>query len=137
MDFYLPLDIADMRNETTVTKEFFPVWKKYRPVILKLMIDSLEGAAQSYQLSQHEFSDVNSRKSALLSFKLEAHKGRVLYPKEASVVTSDLLILLKQSAKAMELMDASVFTFVLDTQFNLTISSVLSETAVEEMEENV
>ena len=133
----MPLDHADMRDETTVTKEFFPIWKKYRPVILKLMIDSLEGTAQSYQFSKHEFSDVNTRKNAVFSFKMETHKGRVLHPKKASVVASDLLALLKQSAKAIELMDASVFTFVLDAQFNLTISSVLAETATEEIEESV
>ena len=123
-----------MRDELTDTKEFFPIWKKYRPVVLKLMIDSLDGPAQSYQLSHHEFSDVNSRKSAVFSFKLKTHQGRVLHPKKASIVASDLLALLKQSAKAIELMDASVFNFVLDSQFKLTVSSELPETATGEEE---
>ena len=124
-----------MRDDNTVTKEFFPIWKKYRPVILKLMIDSLEGGAQSYKLSGHEFSDANTRKSAAYSFKLETHKGRVLHPKKASVVASDLMAVLKQSAKAIELTDASVFNFVLDAQFKLTVSSVLPETSTEEVDE--
>ena len=133
----MPLDYADMNDDTTGTKEFFPIWKKYRPVVLRLMIDSLEGTAQSYQFSKHEFADVNTRKSAVFSFKMETHKGRVLHPKKASIMASDLLALLKQSAKATELMDASVFNFVLDAQFNLTVSSVKAETASEEEEESV
>ena len=121
-----------MRDDTTDTKEFYPIWKKYRPVVLKLMVDSLEGTPQSYKFSGHEFADANTRKSAAFSFKLETHKGRVLHPKKASVVASDLMAVLKQSAKATELTDASVFYFVLDSQFNLTVSSKLAETASEE-----
>lgn len=98
------------------------------------MIDSLEGTAQSYQFSKHEFSDVNTRKSAVISFKMETHKGRVLHPKKGSVVASDLLALLKQSAKAIELMDAAIFTFLPDAQFNLINSSVSAERATEKME---
>ena len=120
-----------------LTKEFYPIWKKYRPVILKLMIDSLDGSEQSYQLSKHEFSDANTRKSATFSFKLGIHKGRVLHPKKAGVVASDLLALLKQSAKAIELMDTAIFTIVLDPQCKLTINSESTETASEEMEKQV
>ena len=126
-----------MIDETTGTKEFFPIWKKYRPVVLKLMIDSLEGEAQSYQFSGHEFADVNTRKSATFSFKLETHKGRVLHPKKASVVAADLMVVLKQSAKAIELTDAYIFNFALDAQFKLTVSSTSPETASEEAEEEV
>lgn len=112
-----------MIDDSALTKEFYPIWKKYRPVVLKLMIDSLDGTAQTYQLSRHEYADVNTRKSAVFSFKLATHKGRVLHPKKASVIAADLLVVLKQSAKARELMEASIFHFVLDAKFNLTVSS--------------
>lgn len=118
-----------MIDESLNTKEFYPLWKKYKPVLLKLMIDSVQGDSQSYQLSGHEFADANTRKSAAFSFKLTTHKGRVLQPKKASIVASDMLAVLKQSAKAIELMDTSVFSFVLDAKFNLTVSSTAPESS--------
>ena len=61
----------------------------------------------------------------------------MLHPKKASTVASDLLALLKQSAKAIELMDTAIFHFVLDPQFKLTITSEPTETTSEESEESV
>ena len=116
-----------MIYDTSVTKEFFTIWKKYRPVILKLMIDSVKGSVQEYKLSKHEFTDVNTRKSSTFSFKLEIYKGRTLHSTRTGIVASDLIAVLKQSVKALELMDTYTFTFVLDPEFNLLVSSEIQE----------
>ena len=126
-----------MIDETLATKEFYPIWKKYRPVVLKLMVDSLEGESQSYQLSKHEFTDANTRKSSTFAFKLETHKGRVIKPAKPNVVAADMLAMLKQSAKAQELMQTYIFYIVLDPQFNFTVTATPAEAppAQEENEE--
>jgi len=112
-----------MIDESLATKEFFPIWKKYRPVVLKLLVDSLGGETQSYKLSKHEFTDANTRKSSTFAFKLETHKSRVLKPAKASVVAADLLIMLKQSAKAQELLQTHILYFVMDSQFNFSVTA--------------
>ena len=89
------------------------------------MIDSLEGTPQEYKLSKHEFTDVNSRKNASCSFKLEIHKGRSTKVTKPSVIAQDLITLLKQSAKANELMNEYVFNISLDSGFILLVSSKL------------
>ena len=109
--------------DNIVTKEFYPIWKKYKPVLLKLMIDSLEGTPQDYKLSKHEFTDVNSRKNASCSFKLELHKGKSTKLTKPSVIAADLITLLKQSIKATELMSEYIFNISLDSQFTLLVSS--------------
>ncbi len=109
--------------DNIVTKEFYPIWKKYKPVILKLMIDSLEGTPQEYKLSKHEFTDVNSRKNASCSFKLELFKGKSTKLTKPAVIATDLITMMKQSAKATELMNEYIFNISLDSSFTLTVAS--------------
>lgn len=114
-------------NDSDNTKEFFPIWKKYRPVILKLMIDSLEGGVQEYNLSKHEFTDVNTKKSTTYSFKMEAFEGRATYAKKPITVGTDFLAMLKSSGRAIELMNTATFSFELDAQFHFKVSAVKAE----------
>ena len=114
-------------NDSENTKEFFPIWKKYRPVVLKLMIDSLEGGIQEYNLSKHEFSEVNTKKSTTYSFKMDAHEGRATYSKKPITIATDFLAMLKSSGRAVELMSTATFSFELDSQFHFKVSAVKSE----------
>ena len=104
------------------TTEFFPIWKKYKPVIIKLMKDSLYGD-QSYKLFGHEFSDVNTKSTSTYSFKIVVDNGKVTNVKKPSKMANDLLSMIKLSPSAKELMESHIFRFDLDAGFNLTVHS--------------
>ncbi|MCO6360517.1 hypothetical protein [Roseivirga pacifica] len=123
-----------MQFDTVATNAFFPVWKKYRPVLLKLMKDA-EEETQTYPFSKHEFTDVDTKKSTTYPFKLEAHEGRAVNSIKSSLLAQDLLSLLKMSQTAVELMDAATYTFKLDKEFVLHVSSEKAENAEEATEE--
>ncbi len=125
-----------MRYDSLATNAFFPLWRKYRPAILKLMVDSVNIEAQKYQFSKHEFEDLNPRKNTTYSFKLEVFEGAPLTPIKTSELAQDLLVLLKQSEKANSLMQTSTFLFELDKQFVMHISSVPMAQEEEETEED-
>lgn len=108
------------------TTEFFPVWKKYKPVIIKLMKDSLEGD-QSYQLFGHEFADVNTKSTSTYSFKIVLEDGRVTNVKKPSKMALDLLSMIKQSPSGKELVSIHDFKFDLDGSFKLTVRSISKE----------
>mgnify|MGYP001482987203 CR=1 FL=1 len=118
-------------------KEFYPIWKKYRPVILKLMVDAIDGTPQSYKLSKHEFTDANSRKSSTYTFKVITENTRNLKPTKASIVGSDFIAMLQQSGTAVELMQVHQFTFAMDNQFNFSVSAEPLETEEEAPAEEI
>lgn len=120
-----------MISETNNTNEFFPIWKKYRPVILRLMIDATDGTDQTYKMSKHEFTDVNRKKTTTYSFKMQVHQGKVSYGRKGNLLASDLFEVLKQSAKANELMESSVFSFELNPQFQLSVGASAPESTEE------
>lgn len=109
--------------ENIITKEFYTIWKKYKPVVLKMMIDSLDGSFQEYQFMKHEFTDVNPKKNASCSFKLQIYKGRNMKLTPTTVIATDLIAMLKQSIKGTELMKDHIFTISLNTSFKLLVSS--------------
>lgn len=120
-----------MQYDTLQTSAFYPLWKKYRPVILKLMIDSKDGP-QTYSLSKHEFTDLAPKKNIVYSFKMEIFQGKPLTPIKTSLVAQDFVAMLKQSLKANELMETITFNFELDKQFVLQVTSVSNTEESEE-----
>ncbi len=112
-----------MSYDSITTKEYFPIWKKYRPVILKLMIDSEGGNAQQYRFSKHEFTDVDTKKNVTHPFKMDVFQGRGSYPKRASNIATDLLAVLKQSQRAWELMNEATYHFELDKDYMFHVNS--------------
>lgn len=126
-----------MRYDTLLTSAFYPLWKKYRPVMLKLMVDS-EAEPQQYQMSKHEFTDLAPKKNIVYSFKIEMFKGVPLVAPKTSLVALDFIAVIKQSAKANELMQSATYGFELDKQFRLNVSitdRVVVEEEVAETEE--
>jgi len=109
------------------TTEFFPIWKKYKPVIVKLMKDALN-AEQSYQLFGHEFSDVNTKSTSTYSFKLTVDNGKVTNVKKPSKMANDLLSMIKLSPSAKELMEQNIYFINLDASFQLTVKCEPRET---------
>ena len=99
------------------------IWEKYRPVILKLMITSSDGP-QTYQLSAHEFMDVNNKKPTGYSFTLRAFQSRSQNDIKKNLVAQDLLYALRNSDRAEQLMETMQFEFILDKQFVFTVKQI-------------
>lgn len=108
----------------TITYEgkYTHLWQKYRPMILKLMIDAAE-EPQKYQFQKHEFTDLNNQKPTGYSFKLEVHRNEK-QNKVSSSVASDLLSILQSSSKSDELTAESKYLFKMDSKFVLEVSRI-------------
>ncbi len=112
---------------------YFHVWQKYKPVIVKLMMDS-EKKPQTYQLSDHEFRDVNLKRKTGYSFKFKFHSKRSLSSLKTKLLAEDLLSVLLHSNTACELSQDATFEFELDKDFKLHVSR--EELEAKEEEEN-
>jgi hypothetical protein len=110
-------------------QSYASLWNKYRPVILKLMIDSATGT-QQYKLSGHEFKMLNPKEKSGYTFSLQVYQGKAQNSIKESINAQDLLYMLTQSKKASELMTSNAYEFALDKQFNLSVTKV-SAPAVE------
>ena len=109
-----------MINYSTLSHVYTNLWSKYRPAILRLMVDSAEGP-QKYKFSTHEFKNINPNEKGGHSFTLRVFQGKAVNNIKTSVVAKDLLVILKQSKTAAELTDTSTYEFTLDKQFTLHI----------------
>lgn len=107
-------------------KIFTPVWNKYRPAILKMMVDSLE-SPQEYKLSAHEFKAMNTRLKSGFNFTLQVSKGKAINNIRDSVIARELLEVLQLSRKASELTDEAPYQFELDKHFVLRITKLSAE----------
>lgn len=109
-----------MIRTATYEGKYTHVWHKYRPVILKLMVDATEGP-QKYQFQRHEFMDLNNQKPTGYSFKLELYKNEK-QNKVSSSVATDLLSILQSSAKSDQLTMENKYLFRLDSKFSFEVS---------------
>lgn len=99
---------------------YFPLWNKYRPAIIQLMVASEDGP-QQYRLFDHEFKAINSKEKSY-SFELNAHAGKALNNIKESRMAQDLLGVLNMSRKATELLTEFQFEFSMDRHFILRVS---------------
>ena len=104
------------------------VWQKYRPALLKLMVDSSE-TPQRYAFSKHEIKSINPKERKGYSFTLKIHKGKSVNDIRTSAIAKDLLLVLQQSRKALELVDTCTYDFTLDKHFVLHVTKEQSEFA--------
>jgi hypothetical protein len=102
------------------TYMYTPLWNKYRPALLKLMLAAEQGS-QQYKFSGHEFKALNSKEKSY-SFELRAFQGKAVNNIKSSIIAQELLEVLNLSPKATELMDSGTFQFVLDKKFVLHVS---------------
>ena len=107
-------------------RTFIPIWSKYRPVFLKLMIDSSE-KTQHYQLSQHEFKALDPKLKGGYAFNLQVVNGKAVNGLKDSIVAQDLWEILQLSPKATELISGSSFEFRMDKNFVLYIQRLVQE----------
>ena len=101
-------------------KIYTPLWTKYRPAIIQLMVASGQ-APQQYKLYEHEFQAMNPKERSGLSFTLHAHRGKAVNNIKKWEIARDLLEVLGMSKKASELMDADTYEFAMDKKFILHI----------------
>jgi len=104
-------------------KIYTPVWSKYRPAILKMMMDSLN-APQEYKLSAHEFRAMNAKQKGGYNFVLQVSKGKAINNIRDSVIAQELLEILQLSKKASELLDEAPYQISLDKQFVLHVTKM-------------
>ncbi|MGC3944382.1 MAG: hypothetical protein QM762_07675 [Chryseolinea sp.] len=105
------------------TRTYTGLWSKYRPAILRLMLDAAT-TPQKYQLSHHEFEALNNGKKGTFTFLLELSNGKPVKGLKESLVAQDLLEILQMSRKASELISDSAYQFSLDKQFVLHIQKL-------------
>jgi hypothetical protein len=108
-------------------KIYTPVWNKYRPAILKMMMDSLD-APQEYKLSGHEFKAMNAKQKGGYSFTLQVSKGKAINNIKGSVIAQELLEILQLSKKASELIAEAPYEISLDKNFVLHIYKMTEST---------
>lgn len=99
------------------------VWSKYRPAVLKLMIDAGQGQ-QQYKFSPHEFRRINPKEKGGHRFTLRVFQGQAVNNIRETPVAQDLLWILQQSRKALELVEASTYEFILDKNFMLNVTRI-------------
>lgn len=104
---------------------YIPLWNKYRPALLQLMVASAEGP-QQYKLYGHEFKGLNPKEKGGYSFTLQAHKGKAKNNIKTSIVAQNLLAVLENSNKASELMATDIYEFTMDKQFMLRVTKMVA-----------
>jgi hypothetical protein len=110
-------------------KTYTPVWHKYRPVILKMMIDS-KHEPKTYQLSEHEFKAMNAKQKGGYAFTLQVSNGRLKNSIKDVLIAQDLWEVLQLSPKASELISQSTYQFVMDRNYLLRIEEISNQESV-------
>ncbi len=108
--------------DKTFTSPFSPLWNKYRPALLKLMVDA-KTAPQEYQLFPHELRSL-APKGKSLGFTMRVQRNKPLTKIKDSIIASDLLHALTLSKKATELMEQDIYEFTLSRDFKLHVAIV-------------
>lgn len=102
------------------SNQYGPLWSKYRPAILQLMVAAMEEKPGTYQLSGHEFKSIEPKKTNF-QFTLLAFKGKASNNIKSISIAHDLLAVLDSSKRAKELMEAHAYEFRMDKTFALHI----------------
>jgi hypothetical protein len=108
---------------------YSPLWNKYRPMIIKLM-SAASQEPQQYKLYGHEFKAMGQKVKSGYSFVLEATKGKAVNNIKGSIVAHDLLQILQQSTKAMQLMQEATYELSLDKNFVFKVSRKITPAEV-------
>lgn len=109
-----------MAHYSALDHKYSFLWNKYRPAILRLMIDASNGP-QEYQFSKHEFHDINPREKGGYAFVMRVHKDKDITGAKSSTLAQDLLVILQGSFKASELTHEAIYEFKFDKNFLLNI----------------
>jgi len=99
-----------------------PVWKKYVPVIaMKLKQAIRNNQSSAFNVYKPDFQSITKRKKTVFDFTLEVRDGQVKNTLSLPEVAKDLFKVLKQDANISQLINTGYFTFVLNSDFILTL----------------
>ena len=104
-------------------RKYAPLWNKYRPAILKMMVSAAQ-EPQQYKLMQHEIQAMDEKKKTGFGFNLLVSGGKATNNIKDSEIAQDFLNMLLLSRKGSELVDAHSYEIMLDKRFILHISQV-------------
>jgi hypothetical protein len=106
-----------MNIETSQTQTPYGyIWHKYRPVILRLMVNA-EDAPQQYVFAGHEFRKMFPKNRGSLAFLLYIHRSKAVNNIKTSPLANALLAILQQSKTAVKLTENSTYELMLDKKF--------------------
>ena len=123
-------EVANEKNMDTPQRKYAPLWSKYRPAILKMMMGAAEGP-QQYRFMKHEFTALNGKKGGTVSFSMIVSGSKPVKSMKDSETALDLLNMLQLSSKGSELLRANSYEIVLDRDLVLHVSMVTPETATQ------
>lgn len=106
-----------------LTDEYASIWNKYRPAILKCMVNC-ESGPQHYQFYQHEFKALNPKEKGTYAFTLQISAGRPQKMVKESRLATQLFSMISQSKRGSELLAAADYNFELGKNLELTVSKV-------------
>jgi hypothetical protein len=116
-------------------KIYAPIWNKYRPAIIRMLIDSTS-EPQVYKLSAHEFKAMNAKQKGGYNFTLQVSKGKALNNIKDSVIAQELLEVLQTSPKATELTLEAPYLIEMDKKFMLHVTKIVEATSEEVSKSN-
>lgn len=101
-------------------RKYAPIWNKYRPAILKLMLAAAE-KPQQYKFTEHEFRAMDDKKKGGFGFNLHVSKSKAVNNIRDSEIAQDLLYMLSNSPKGSELLQNHDYELSMDKHFVLHI----------------
>lgn len=104
-------------------RKYSPLWNKYRPAILKMMLDAAS-EPQQYKFTQHEFKAMDEKKKSSFGFNLVLSQNKAVNNIKGSEAAQDLLNMLQLSRKGAELMGQHSYEITLDRHFVLHIQQL-------------
>jgi hypothetical protein len=116
MSYIAPSLVPENNHMFLESNPYAALWNKYRPMILKLMVEANEDP-QQYRLFEHEFKAVGIKEKTGYHFVMEIFQGKAVNSIKGSTVARDLLAVLQQSQKAGQLMNEHTYEMKLDKQF--------------------
>lgn len=116
-------------------KIYAPIWNKYRPAIIRMLIDSTS-EPQVYKLSAHEFKAMNAKQKGGYNFTLQVSKSKALNNIKDSVIAQELLEVLQTSPKATELTLEAPYLIEMDKKFMLHVTKIVEATSEEVSKSN-
>lgn len=104
---------------------YLPLWNKYRPSILKMMMAS-EAGPQQYKFYSHEFKALKPTEKTF-AFELQVEKGKTARLSKMPIIAQELLSVLQFSKKATELLGENDYAFKLDRNFLLHVTRLTNQ----------
>lgn len=103
-------------------RKYAPFWSKYRPAILKMMVQANLNESQQYQFMKHELMAIEQKPKGGFNFRLVVSMNKPTRDSSDSELAKDLLNMLRLSQTGLALMSNNQYEIVLDKAQVLRIS---------------